>query len=78
MEERVAQRIVEAAEAQRNDPGWGAEIVPTGIRIKYTWLHENKNFYTVESFTGWGAIERARINPLLTAMDDLIKQKNRI
>ena len=85
MEEVVAQRLIEAAEKAKDDIGWAVEVRPPGICIRYTWRHVTfhpftarpieGNFYTVESFTGWGAIERAKINPLLTAMDDLVKQK---
>lgn len=75
MEEIVAQRLIAAAEKVMNDIGWTAEIRISGICIRYTWLAKNKQFYTVETFTMWGAIERDKVNPLLTAMDDLIKQK---
>ena len=75
MEESIAERLIAAAEKAQGDIGWTVEIRSPGICIRYTWLHENGQFYTVENFTVWRAIEQARINPLLLVMNDLIKQK---
>ncbi len=81
MEEGIAERLtirdrlMEAATAQMGDPGWGARATAAGIQVTYTWLHEICNFYTVEAFVPWTALAHAPRSPMLTVMDDLIKQK---
>ncbi len=80
MEEGTVQRLIEAAGARGDDPSWSIKVQPTGIQIVYTWQHEawpheDRNSYTVENFTSWSAIECDSVNPLLTAMFDLMKQK---
>lgn len=83
METKVVQRLIEAAKAQGDDPCWSIKVQPTGIRIMYLWQHfvpsntsiPPGNWWTIENFTPWGAINFAPRNPLLTAMDDLTKQK---
>lgn len=76
MEEVIVRRLIEAAEVAKVEeyPGWLLEVRPFGIRIKHTWVAKNGQFYTVESSTGWKAISDALKNPLLIAMNDLIKQ----
>lgn len=78
----VVMRLIAAAQAQGEDTGWAIRVMPGGIRITYIWQHLSPgnppvpgNYYTVENFTPWKAIARAPRNPLLRAMDDLIKQK---
>lgn len=75
MEESTAQRLIAVAEKVGDDIGWTVEVRTPGINIRYMWRAENGLFYTVENFTGWGAVEYAGVNPLLIAVDDLIKQK---
>ncbi len=86
MEEDVKGRLIEAAKAQKGDPAWRIIVLPEGIRITYTWqqmiFHPftsrpiSGNHHTVESCTTWRVIQReSEDNPLLIAMDDLVKQK---
>ena len=79
---RVQERMIEAAHAQGDDPGWNARVTVAGLQMTYTWRHRKPdnllslgNFYTVENLTPWTSIAHALRNPLLTAMDDLLKQK---
>lgn len=74
MEEVVAQRLIEAAYKTDDHDGWTLAVRYTGLRVRYTWQHENKNWYTVEAFVPWGTIERAPRNPILPVLDDLTKQ----
>lgn len=78
-------RVITAQILAAKDPGWLIESGVAGVTIKYTWQHATfhpytnrpmlGSYYTVENFTPWNAIERTKNNPLLTAMDDLLKQK---
>jgi len=76
---RVQERMIEAAQVQEGDPGWSAKVTPAGLQVTYTWRAMRcgtpGNFYTVESFVPWTTLARARVNPLLAIMDDLLKQK---
>jgi len=74
MEEVIARRLIEAAFKTDEIPGWTIAAQSLGVRITYTWQHKDQNYYTVENFTSWVAIEHAPKNPLLAAIDDLIKQ----
>ncbi len=67
--------MMEAAKIMEGDPGWGARLMTAGLAMGYTWQHNNGNFYTVENLIPWTVITHARINPLLAAMDELLKQK---
>lgn len=85
MEEIFIRRMMEAARFHDRDPGWGAHITTAGLAITYTWqavaFHpftgkpKRGKFYTVENLTPWTVIAHAKENPLLLAMDDLLKQK---
>lgn len=72
---KVRDRMMEAAQAQCGDPGWSAKGTAAGLQVLYTWLHENRNFYTVEAFVPWTTFAHAPQNPLIVVMGDLIKQK---
>lgn len=78
MEERIAQRLIEAAFITDDDTddgtGWTLAVRYTGLRVTYTWQHENKNWYTVEGFVLWGTIKDAPKNPIKAVLDDLAKQ----
>ena len=76
MEKSVVLRLIEAAKVANVDkyPGWALEVRTFGIRIKHTWVAANGQSYMVESNTGWKAIVSAPKNPLLTAMENLLKQ----
>ena len=74
--------MMEAALAQRGDPGWSARGSLAGLQVLYTWQHLEPgnpprpgNFYTVEAFVPWTILAHAPKNPLLVVMDDLLKQK---
>lgn len=71
----VVMRMIAAAKAQGDDPGWSAKVMTAGLQVIYTWLHRNGNFYTIEAFVPWTALAHAPKNPLLVVMNDLIKQK---
>ena len=77
MEELTVQRMIVAAHAQEGDPGWSARVIPDGIQLTYAWRSENGKFYVVENLTSWTAIALAKVNPLLFAMSDLLKQKDK-
>ena len=89
----VVMRLIAAAMEQEKDPGWTIQVQTTGIQITYTWQSlapllrsgvgigdpwQPSRFYTVENLTLWTTIALAKINPLLAAMDDLIKQKTEL
>ncbi len=76
MEEGIVLRLIEAAKSANADeyPGWTLEVRTFGIRIRHTWVAANGQHYTVESSIGWKAIANAPKNPLITAMEDLLKQ----
>lgn len=74
MEEIVTQRLMDAALKTDDIEGWLMTVRHTGLRVTYTWQHENKNYYTVEAFVPWETIKRAPKNPLLVVLDDLAKQ----
>lgn len=71
--EEITERLIEAAKKADTDHGFVIEVTSTGIRIKYT-FGDGMRLYTIESTTSWGAITRAKINPLLLAMTDLLAQ----
>jgi hypothetical protein len=77
---KVQERLMEAAHAQEGDPGWSAQVVADGIRLTYLWMRPGSdsssgNFYKVEALVSWADITHALENPLIAAMDDLLKQK---
>lgn len=76
----VVMRMIEAAVAQEDDPGWSAKVLSTGLQITYTWFRRQtptstKDFYTVEAFVPWTTLAHAPKNPLLAVMGDLLQQK---
>ena len=87
MEGLFAKRVVEAAKAQGDDPGWSLTMMPDGVQIKYTWQHVSYhpftnrpmfgNTYTVESFIPWDVAMGApnETNPLLVAMKKLLVEQ---
>lgn len=75
MEENIVQqRLVEAASAQGDDPGWSIYVMTAGIRITYTWRQKGRD-YMLERVTPWLDIERAGRNFLLDDMFYITQQK---
>ena len=63
----MSDRLREAVNRAKDDPGWKFEVNHKGVRLTYTFV-AGVSMYTHENFTPWRAVDHVFHNPLFAAI----------
>ena len=74
MEEKLKDRLIEAAVLAQSSPGFRMMVTTLGIFVQYAWEKKTGLFGTVERIVTWEEIEGANVNPISLAMTSLSKE----
>lgn len=75
MENRIKDRLIEAAKFVEGQPEFKIAVWEGGILLQLIWEGRDGQFYTTDNFTPWQAIENATMNPLIPGLSSLTKQR---
>lgn len=74
MEEKIKERLIEAATLSESSKGFRLMVTTLGIFVQYAWEKKIGQFGSVEHLVSWEEIEGYDRNPITMAMSSLSKK----